>query len=175
MNDLYTYQIRTNKTIVWSQEKNGIFQFLIPDHERKTLFLSPKSPRVQRCFTLEMAKYRVTCNHWHPWYFHTRYGQKVFTLMRRPIRNQIDRYPEMGPKGFEWDIFHVTSIRMIGQIFWVKITETQTTWILSRYQIGQIWSHVKHVSCESFLSHLKIRPVTIPILMKDLFLNLFEP
>ena len=56
-----------------------------------------------------------------------------------------------------------------------KMTEIQTTWNFSQYQIGQIWSHVKHVSCESFLSHLKIRPVAIPILMKDLFLNLFEP
>jgi len=34
---------------------------------------------------------------------------------------------------------------------------------------GCIWGYM------GFLSHLKIRPVTIPILMKDLFLNLFEP
>ena len=52
----------------------------------------------------------------------------------------------MKPISYLWlilDVYGVidmvkTSIRMIGPIFWYKMTEIQTTWILSQYQIGQI-------------------------------------
>ena len=52
----------------------------------------------------------------------------------------------MKPISYLWlilDVYGVTdmvktSIRMIGPIFWNKLTEIQTTWNFSQYQISQI-------------------------------------